>query len=120
MIEGFEDFTSELNEKELELIPVMVKAFRKYGKDNPIKAKDIVAKFNESAASVNIELSGPRLRKMCNYIRTNGLLPLIATSNGYYVSYDKKEIEAQISSLMARSNSIKRCADGLQKILDRQ
>jgi hypothetical protein len=41
------------------------------------------------------------------------MLPLIATSDGYYVSYDKIEIEKQIQSLKERAESINRCANGM-------
>jgi hypothetical protein len=44
-------------------------------------------------------------------------LPLIATSQGYYVSYDKQEINAQIQSLVERANSILKSAEGLKKFI---
>ena len=52
-----------------------------------------------------------------NHIRTNGLLPLMASSKGYYVSFDKKDIESQIKSLKQRANSINGCAEGLKKFI---
>jgi hypothetical protein len=42
---------------------------------------------------------------------------LIATSQGYYVSYDAQEINAQIQSLVERANSILKSADGLKKFI---
>jgi len=63
------------------------------------------------------KFSEPRLRKCSNYIRTNGILPLIATSQGYYVSYDKQEINSQIQSLVERANSILKSAEGLKKFI---
>ena len=118
MITNFENITTELNEKELEILPSIIKAFRKYTKDNPIKAPEIVSRYNASTTS-GIKLSQPRLRKICNHIRSYGLLPLIATSKGYYVSYDKEEIKLQITSLRERANSIENCAIGLQEFLDK-
>lgn len=114
MITNFEEITIELTVDELSLVPVFVRSFQKYTKDNPIKASEIVKRWN-SSKSVKIKLSEPRLRKICNYIRSNSLLPLIATSNGYYVSYDKEDIEKQVKSLNERANSIINCAKGLNR-----
>ncbi|MCP3682096.1 MAG: hypothetical protein GY861_05335, partial [bacterium] len=66
---------------------------------------------------LKIGFDQPRLRKIVNYIRTNALLPLIATSNGYYVSEDTDEIKKQVESLEQRSRQIQRSADGLKKYL---
>jgi hypothetical protein len=62
-------------------------------------------------------MNGPRLRKMVNYIRTNGIIPLIATSHGYFTTDCKETISEQIKSLQERANSIERCAAGLKKFL---
>lgn len=64
-----------------------------------------------------IKLTGPRLRKLVNYIRSNGLLPLIATSQGYFTTDCKETIAEQIKSLQERANSIKNCAIGLENFL---
>jgi hypothetical protein len=117
MITNFEQITSELNPKELEIVPRIIKAFKKYTKENPIKAPEIVSRYNANIQKGDTKLSQPRLRKICNYIRSYGMLPLIATSKGYYVSYDKQEIKLQIESLRERANSIENCAIGLQEFL---
>ena len=64
-----------------------------------------------------IRLTQPRLRKLVNYIRSNSLIPLIATSNGYFTTDCKQTIQEQIKSLQERANSIERCAQGLKKFL---
>ena len=119
MIKNFEEHTAELNELELLLIPNLINGFKNRTKQNPIKAPDIVKAMNVFITNKNIKLkfSEPRLRKCVNHIRKNGLIPLIATSSGYYVSNDKEEILAQIESLTQRANSILLCADGLNKFL---
>jgi len=119
MIKGFEEITKELNEKELELIPVLVKEFSKHSKTNPVKAPAIVKQINQYLEENNfgIRMSEPRLRKCCNHIRANSLLPLIATSAGYFVSLDKEIIDSQIKSLRQRAWSINNCADGLENIV---
>lgn len=114
MITNFEEITQELSEVELLLLPKIIAGFKNYSVNNPIKEPDIVRRFNERNT---IKLSGARLRKIVNHIRTNGLLPLIATSKGYYVSYDRSEIEKQIESLKQRANSINNCANGLNRFI---
>ena len=95
MITNFEQITSELNQKELAIVPTIVEGFKRYTKENPIKAPEIVRNYNARTTS-GVKLNEPRLRKICNYIRSQGLLPLIATSEGYYVSYEAEEIQKQI------------------------
>ncbi len=119
MITNFEEVTNELTNEEMELIPMAIHGFRQYKKNNPIKAELIVKRMNEYLESKGIKtrLTQPRLRKMVNYIRSNGLLPLIATSNGYFTSDCKQTIMDQIRSLQERANSIERCAQGLKKFI---
>lgn len=118
-VTNFEEFTHELTNEEIEILPIVVHGFRNYKKTNPIKAELIVTRMNEYllARGFKTRMSQPRLRKMVNYIRTNGLLPLIATSNGYFTTDCKETIQEQIKSLQERANSIKRCAIGLEKFL---
>lgn len=116
MITNFEEYTFELNDNELKLIPILIRGFNTHSESNPIKATEIIKQMNDYLVQNNakIRLTQPRLRKCCNYIRSNGMIPLIATSRGYYVSTDKEIIRTQIDSLIQRANSIKRCADGLK------
>jgi len=115
MITNFEDITAELNELELELIPILVEGFKTHTEANPIKAPQIVSNMNLYLVKKGkkIKMTEPRLRKCVNHIRSNSLLPLIATSKGYYVSNSRDVIEAQIKSLNERASSIKKCAEGL-------
>jgi len=116
MVRNFEDITMELTKEEQSLIPLLVQGFRTHSRQNPIKASEIVEKTNKFLGDncFEIRLSEARLRKCCNYIRSNGILPLIATSAGYYVSTDKEEIRAQIQSLCERASAIRKSADGLR------
>lgn len=119
MVTNFEHITSELTQQELELIPILVKGFHKHMKENPILARDIVRMMNLYLKTRNYQITftEARLRKCVNFIRTNAILPLMATSNGYYISWDSDEIYSQIQSLEERANSIKRCAGGLWAIM---
>ncbi len=121
MLVNFEDITQELSDEEKEMIPILIRGFSLRSIDNPIKEPEVCSKINEYLLNnkqyLHLKLTGARLRKCVNYIRTNGLLPLIATSNGYFVSYDRSVIEKQILSLEQRARSIKTCADGLKKFI---
>ena len=118
-ITNLEEITYELNDEELKILPILINGFKNKKKESPIKAPEIVKRCNEYLTQTNIKvkLTEPRLRKLVNYIRTNSILPLIATSSGYYVSTDRMEIINQIESLEQRANSIARCALGLKHFL---
>jgi hypothetical protein len=114
MITNFEEITYEITDEELQIVNLLIRGFKNHTSKNPIKAPDIVYAINNK---YNFKLSEPRFRKLCNYIRTNSLLPLIATSKGYYCSYDKTEIQQQIQSLRERADAIYQSANGLNKFL---
>lgn len=119
MITNFEEYTQDLNSDEHKLVPILVSAFKQRTINNPIKAPEIIQRVNQylNEKSMGFKLTEPRLRKIVNHIRTNSLLPLIATSKGYYYSTERKDIIDQIESLEQRANSIARCALGLKKFL---
>ena len=120
MLTNFEEITRDLTSDEHSLIPILIEGFKSHTQKNPIKAPQIVQMMNDylKLKGTKLKLSEPRLRKCVNYIRTNTILPLIATSKGYYVSYDKVEIELQVKSLRERSDAIDSCARGMAKFLE--
>ena len=113
MVENFEHITRNLSKDEKMLIPVLMNGFKKKTKTNPVKAPEVVKNLNDWYGRK--VLSQPRLRKLCNLLRSTGMLPLIATSKGYYVSYEPEEIKSQIRSLKDRANAILASAEGLEK-----
>lgn len=118
MITNFGEETEPLTDEEKQMIPILITGFKKYTKDNPIKGAEIVKSINQKKESFGIKsFSEARLRKLTNHIRSEGMLPIIATSKGYYVSYDKTEIENQIKSLQERAEAILNSANGLKKHL---
>lgn len=119
MITSFEKITHEITEDEKSIIQLLIAGFNTKTKENPIKAPEIVKKMNEALLNKgkSFKLTEVRLRKLCNHIRSNGLLPLIATSSGYYTTNSKKEIEDQIKSLQDRAQAILNSAKGLEKFL---
>lgn len=117
MIINFEEITQELNDEELKIIPLLIEGFKNHSEKNPIKEPKLCQVLN-SVLNGRVRMTGARLRKCVNYIRSNGLLPLIATSNGYFVSYDKEVIGRQIKSLEQRARSIMSCSQGLKKFVE--
>lgn len=120
MITNFANQTVFLKQEEKEImVPMLIEGFKLRTKQTSIKAPEIVRKMNAALIQkgVKIKFSEARLRKLCNYIRSNGLLPLIATSDGYYCSWDKNEIQSQINSLLERACAIENSANGLRKFL---
>lgn len=113
MITNFEKITYDLTSDELAMLHTLIRGFKAHGKDNPIKEPQIIAALKKKGS----KLTGPRLRKLCNYIRSNSLIPLIATSKGYYTSYDREEIRRQVQSLYDRANAIVDSAEGLKKFI---
>jgi len=113
MITNFENITKDLTTEEKRLIPVLIGGFKLKTKSNPVKAPDIISRLRESG----YKITQPRLRKLCNLIRSESIIPLIATSKGYFVSYDKEEIRKQVLSLQERSDAILNSAKGLEQFL---
>lgn len=53
-------------------------------------------------------VGAPRVRKLINFIRVNGLVEcLIACSEGYFVSDNVQEVEEYIETLKSRENAIR-------------
>ena len=118
MITKFESITFELSTDEKKLMPVIIKGLSTKTKDNPIKAADIVNAINENKNRYGIKVfSEPRLRKIINFIRSEGILPIMGTINGYYVTKNRAELESQIESLTQRAEAIMTSANGLKKFL---
>lgn len=124
MITNFEELTETLTEKELILLPYVEKAFGKITcKASATKSNDLCERINMLYVQDNgmdkfyIPMNGIRLRKFVNYLRTNKMLPIIGTSEGYFVTYIPEEIEKQIKSLTERANGILSAAEGLKRFL---
>lgn len=101
MITGFSKETSELSEKEKELVPLFVAGLqRRIGKDNAITNVEI---RNIMLQKFNVKVPGTRVRKIINHIRITEKVPcLCATSNGYYVAKDEFEMKEYLTSLSER------------------
>lgn len=114
MITGFDLETAPLTDDEKKLVPVIIKGL--YTKRS---AADAVhgARICEAVSAKYGKLTEPRLRKITNFLRSAKILPVMATSRGYYISYDKAEIQTQIESLQQRQEAIQQAIDGLKQWL---
>jgi hypothetical protein len=118
MIKNFEKITKEMTEDEKKLVPLIIRGLSTRTKENPIKGAEIVSAINSQKDKYGIKLfSEPRLRKIVNFIRTESILPLMGTSNGYYCTKDRDELESQIESLTQRAEAIISSANGLKKFI---
>ena len=104
-IVSFEEFTHELTDGEMGAVEVLSKCLlSNKGKDLSRTNKYISEKLK---LQYGLNLSGARIRKVVNFIRTKGLIPnLIATSKGYFVSDDEDELRKYIYSLRQRARAI--------------
>jgi menaquinone-dependent protoporphyrinogen IX oxidase len=113
MINGFEDETGPLSDYELDLVPVIVKGLSvRYGKEKAITNKQMV----KALKSADWKVSGARIRKIINHIRTTGQLQLlVASSKGYYLATEPEEVEKYVESLRQRASAIYSVGKALQK-----
>lgn len=115
---NFEEHTEDLNEKEIEILPFIIDGLKRC--DTAKKSGEVcelIDMLYHKAHGHPLYMSGVRLRKFVSHIRVNALLPIISTSQGYFVSNDKEEIKKQIISLEQRSRQIAKAAEGLKKLL---
>lgn len=124
MITNFEEHTEDLTEKELEyLSDIQEGIIKALSGPIPRKQNELILLINnflfeKHGLFVCVILKPVRLRKYVNYIRKNSLLPIMATSNGYFLSEDNNMIQSQIKSLNERAKSIRDAAEGLQNYLN--
>ena len=124
MIETFEQVTEDLTDREMEYLPEVKEALKLAldGGFLPRKQAELTLLINNYLIQKHgmfcaLNLNGVRLRKYINYIRSNSIMPIIATSQGYSLTVKKDIIESQIRSLEQRARSISKAAEGLRKFL---
>lgn len=109
MSDLFEDFTYPLTDYEREkLLPAFIISFHyRQGLAKAITNREIIEKMAPRFDQPGSKLTDARVRKIINHIRVNNLMPgLVASSKGYYVSNDPKEVQDYIDSLSGRIISI--------------
>ena len=116
MITNFEGQTHQLTGKEKAWLQIIIKGLlTKAGKENVVTAE---AMCRGLLSSQGIAITGPRIRKIINYIRNNNLIKgLVATSEGYYISNDPTEVATYIESLAGRESAIANIRKGMSEYL---
>lgn len=114
MINGFDEETAPLTEKEAALLPFVIALLETHkGKEKAITSKTI--SYNILVQKYE-KVDGPRIRKIINHIRQNGLVScLIATSAGYYVAETEQELIDYEESLNGRATAIWQIRSHIQK-----
>jgi len=87
------------------------------GRENAITNKNLVNRMSKLGFS---SITPERMRKLINHIRIYDLLDcLVASSKGYYISNDEKEISDYIDSLRGREEAIRAVRLALEAQLGR-
>jgi hypothetical protein len=119
MITNFEEITHNLTDAELDLANKLILSFKLRTKENKITTRELVKKVNEFY-NLPFKFTDIRLRKIINYYRSNCILPVCGSSEGYYVSYDVLEMKKTATSLEQRTVSILDSAYGMQKMIQEE
>ena len=104
------------------ILPLVIKVLMRTS-DNPtthLHSDRIVKFINSKRDSGSIITKNPmsdvKLRKIVNWIRMWGLLPLMSGPTGYWITSDDKAITDMIASLESRIASMKSAIEGLKGI----
>ena len=106
MINGFKEHTEPLNDYERgTLLPVIVRGLQtKIGVKMAITNKEIQLAL---AVIGYKKVTGPRVRKIINFIRRQGLIVnLVASSKGYYIENDIQERRKYVQGVKDRAASM--------------
>lgn len=117
MINGFERETAPLSEYERDvLLPVMTKCLStKIGKGMAVTNDYMCERMQEH----DYDIAPARVRKIINHIRVNDLVScLMATNKGYYITTDRQEMIAYISSLKGREEAIREVREAMTRQLE--
>lgn len=95
------------------LIPGIRSLLMKYTKNKTLYGDEIVKWCNENL-ELESKFSSPKLRLIINAMRQQEI-PVLSSSLGYWISYDKAEIAETIVSLNGRISSIRSAIGGLSQ-----
>lgn len=116
MITNFEEITKPLNSAELESLPYVIdllKSLKVYTSSlNCVYSLNVTLQKNHKKLITQVQF-----RKIINLLRSESVLPIIATKKGYMLSLQRKVLKTQIRSLHERSEAILNAARGLELFL---
>lgn len=90
MIEGFEEFTQDIKDSEIETINLVARGFNaRIGKEKAITNTALRALMYENT---RISISDAKLRRYVQYIRVFNLCPMLCSGQkGYWIAKDSEE-----------------------------
>lgn len=97
------------------LLPAVKSLLLKCTKNKTMYGGEIVHWCNENL-KLESKFTEPKLRYIINILR-QGEVPVLSSTNGYWISYDKSEIAETIVSLNSRITSIKSAIGGLNSCI---
>ena len=103
MIQGFEEYTRELDQYEREkLLPAVIAGMKtKIGANNAISSREAIDKMK----AAGYKIDGPRFRKLLHVIRVSGMIKgIVGTSKGYFIASNDKEWFSYVKSITERTN----------------
>lgn len=105
-------------EEENVLLPILIQYLKRTNPLNPRMAPKIVDWFIYKRFDIGFKgvFNELKLRKLINFIRMNGLLPVMSSSDGYYISRDPVDILQMAASLESRCYAINEAAKGLRNL----
>lgn len=109
-----------LNNEELtKVVPILEKLLLSTNEGAKLYSTDIVRNMIVllQIQKVTYNFTAVSLRRMINYLRSTGRLPIMATSQGYWVTWKVDDLMAQVESLESRANSIMLASYGLRNIV---
>lgn len=115
MIINWERYTHELTDQEKKIVPRVIQGIvKRIGRNNAIKN----AQMCRVLTNEGHKISGPRLRKILNFIRSEAIIKnIVATSEGYYIATTQKDLDDYRESINARVHAISRNLNGIDKTL---
>ncbi len=114
-VSQFEQFTYKLTDVELSVLPTFIEVVKDGTDHAPLKAASLVERINIHLhdRGISFRMTDERFRKFVNYVRSHAVIPLLANSHGYFVSYEPDVIRAQMKSLRERAGGILAAREGL-------
>lgn len=97
---------TKVSETEINVAKKLASLFKTdhVGKDEAITSKELLKFLSKNGLYNATDVT---VRRLVNYIRTNGLAKnLIATTSGYYIENNKTAVRAYVLSLKNRANAI--------------
>lgn len=113
MITNFEPETIELSDTEQKIAKILAKKIKyNEGEEMAVSNPKIISFFKKAGFTI----SQPRIRKIVQYLRLNGIVKLlVGTNKGYFVAKDENEAASHIASLNQRIRSMQTTRDAMKK-----